>query len=267
MEHIARTVHGRIGASALVVETGESAAFHGGEHFPMESVCKLPIAMAVLNAVDRGALGLTETVRVLPADLVPPGMHSPLRDKNPSGAEISVRELIDFAIRQSDGTASDVLLRLAGGPDRVTAYVRGLGVSAMSIEETEGADGRSNQAGYRNWLTPDGAVELLKALQEGRAISPASRALLLDMMATSATSTKRIQGLLPPGTVVAHKTGTSGTFHGLTRGTNDIGLVTLPDGRHLAIAVFVADSRSDEATREAVIAKIAKAAWDRWANR
>ena len=180
---------------------------------------------------------------------------------------MSVRELLDFAIRQSDGTASDVLLRLGGGADRVTAYARGLGASALSIAETEGAIGRSDQAGYRNWLTPEAGVQLLKALQEAQGVSPEGRALLLGMMATSATSTKRIQGMLPPGTVVAHKTGTSGTFHGLTRGTNDIGLVTLPDGRHLAIALFVADSRSDEATREGVIAKIAKAAWDRWASR
>jgi beta-lactamase class A len=62
--------------------------------------------------------------------------------------------------------------------------------------------------------------------------------------------------------VVAHKTGTSGTSAGLTRATNDIGLVTLPNGRHMAIAVFVSDSPADTDTREAVIARIARAAWD-----
>ena len=61
---------------------------------------------------------------------------------------------------------------------------------------------------------------------------------------------------------MAHKTGTAGTRDGLTRATNDVGLVTLPDGRHLAIAVFVSDSRADEATREGVIAKVSRAVWD-----
>ena len=68
---------------------------------------------------------------------------------------------------------------------------------------------------------------------------------------------------MPAGTAVAHKTGTSGTEKGITAATNDIGIITLPDGRHLAIAVFVSDSPEDEATREGVIAKIAKAIWEK----
>ena len=72
----------------------------------------------------------------------------------------------------------------------------------------------------------------------------------------------RIKGLLPPGTVVAHKPGTDATHQGLTRATNDIGLVTLPNGQHLAVAIFLKDSKAPEAQREGVIAKIARAAWD-----
>ena len=61
---------------------------------------------------------------------------------------------------------------------------------------------------------------------------------------------------------VAHKTGTSRTVDGVTAATNDVGLVTLPNGRHLAISVFVPDSGANDAVREEVIAKVAKAAWD-----
>jgi beta-lactamase class A len=81
-------------------------------------------------------------------------------------------------------------------------------------------------------------------------------------MKDSPTGPHRIKGELPSGTVVMHKTGTSGSAEGLTNATNDIGLITLPDGRRLAIAVFVSDSSADEATRDAVIARIAKAAYD-----
>jgi hypothetical protein len=73
----------------------------------------------------------------------------------------------------------------------------------------------------------------------------------------------QIRDQLPAGTVVAHKTGTGGTRNGITSATNDIGIITLPDGRHLAMAAFVSDSTADDATREAVIARLAKAAWDR----
>jgi len=263
-ELIAQEARGRAGAAAELIETGQSAAFQGGDRFPMESVAKLPIAMMILSEVDRGNLTMDEKIRVLPADLVPPGMHSPLRDQHPHGSEASIRALLEHTIQQSDGTASDVLLRLTGGPKRVTAYIRTLGVEGMAIEVSEGAIGRNDQAGYRNWTTPESAVALLRALEAGRGLSPESRALLLRLMSTSSTSVNRIQGLLPQGAPVAHKTGSSGTAHGVTRGTNDIGIVTLPDGRHLAIAVFVADSRAGEAVREGVIAKIARAAWEHW---
>ena len=83
-------------------------------------------------------------------------------------------------------------------------------------------------------------------------------------MTETPTGPKRLKGLLPTTTVVAHKTGTSGSSNGITAATNDIGLVTLPDGRHLAIAVFVSDSPADLATRERVIAEIAKAVWDQY---
>jgi len=81
-------------------------------------------------------------------------------------------------------------------------------------------------------------------------------------MTETPTGLRRIKGSLPAGTIVAHKTGTSGTVNGLTAATNDVGLVTLPDGKHLAISVFVSDSTADEATREETIAKITRTIWD-----
>ena len=83
-------------------------------------------------------------------------------------------------------------------------------------------------------------------------------------MTDSTPGAKRLKNLLPAGTAVAHKTGTSGTQNGITAATNDIGIITLPNGKHIAIAIFVSDSPADEKTREAVIAKIAKAVWNRW---
>jgi beta-lactamase class A len=107
-------------------------------------------------------------------------------------------------------------------------------------------------------------VTLLRALDAGRAISPAARDLLLKDLADSVPGANRIKGQLPPGTPVAHKTGTDATRNGLTRATNDIGIVTLPDGRRLAMAVFVKDSTADEATRDRAIAGAARAAYDAW---
>ena len=104
----------------------------------------------------------------------------------------------------------------------------------------------------------------IEALQNGRGVSPAGRALLLQDLASSTPGPERIKGVLPPGTSIAHKTGTDATRGGKTAATNDIGIVTLPDGRHLAIAVFVKDSTAGLVPRGATIARIAKAAWDHW---
>ena len=175
-----------------------------------------------------------------------------------------LREVLRYAVSESDGTASDVLLRLEGGGPRVTAYLEGLGVRGVRVVTTETEMTRGQQVQYRNWAQPEQAVALLRAFHEGRGLSPASRALLREWMTVTLTGPKRLKGLLPEGTDVAHKTGTSGTVRGLTAATNDIGIVTLPDGRHLAIAVFVSDSRASVEVREGVIAKIACAAWD-WA--
>ena len=267
VEQISRQAEGRTGAAVLVIETGESMAFHGDERFPMQSVYKMPIGMAVLREVDGGHLSLEQKVRVETSDLVPAKAHSPIRDKYPKGGvELSVRELLRYMMVESDGTASDILLRLAGGPQRVTRYLRELGLRGIVVATSESEMTRNDFVQYRNWATPKAMLELLRAFQEGRGLSAGSHALLMQFMTESTTGPHRLKGLLPAGTIVAHKTGTSNTVNGLTRATNDAGIITLPDGKHLVVVVFVSDSRADEATREGVIAKIAQAAWD-WSRK
>lgn len=266
IEQIARDARGRVGVAALVLETGESAAVQGDKRFPMQSVYKLPIGMAVLDQVDHGRLNLEQRIRVRKSDFVSAGQRSPIRDQHPGGVELSLDELLRFNISESDGTACDVLLRVIGGAPVVDRYLRGLGIQAIRVATTEQAMGRNAMVQYRNWATPAAMVALLRALHEGRGLSAPSRTRLLHWMTDTPTSSRRIKGQLPAGTLVAHKTGTSGTSAGLTRATNDVGLITLSNGKHLAIAVFVSDSRADEATREGVIARIAQAAWEFWSR-
>lgn len=254
---------GRVGVAAAVLETGETVSLNPHDHFPMQSVYKLPIGMAVMKQVDAGKIKLDQKVKVTKDDFIGRAAHSPIRDKYPKGVELSVSELMGWMLKESDGTASDVLMALAGGPDAIQAYLTELGIKDMIVLDTEKAFSQDSSLQFRNWTTPEAAVALLRALHERRGLSEASQALLLKLMAESSPGAKRLKGLLPAGTVVAHKTGTSGTEKGVTAATNDIGIITLPNGKHLAIAVFVADSPADQATREGVIAKIARAVWDK----
>jgi beta-lactamase class A len=266
IEQISQAAQGRVGVTATVLETGESVTLNGDQRFPMQSVYKFPIGMAVLAQVDQGKLSLDQQVRVEARDFVSDLQHSPIRDENPQGVELSLAELLEYMVVESDGTACDVLLELVDGPEEVTQYLRDLGVNGIVVANTEKEIGQDKAVQYRNYASPDASVVLLRALQEGQGLSESSQALLLRLMTETPTGLQRIKGLLPDGAVVAHKTGTSRTVDGVTAATNDVGLVTLPNERHLAIAVFVSDSTADDAVREEVIAKVARAAWDEWSK-
>ena len=258
---------GRVGAAVALLGTGEVVVLGADERYPMQSVFKLPLAMTVLDAVDRGALRLDQPVHVAPSDFVSDRQHSPIRDRNPDGVTLPLADLLEAAASGSDGTAADMLLGLVGGPGAVTTFVRGLGVDGLTVAVTEKDMGRDPQAQFQNWATPEGAVAVLSALDAGHGLSAESQAHLLRLLTETGTGPGRIKGRLPEGTPVAHKTGSSRTVDGITAATNDIGIVTLPDGGRVAVAVFVSDSPADDATRERVIADVARAAYDFWATR
>jgi beta-lactamase class A len=257
---LAASIPGRVGAAAMIIETGDVLMLHGDERFPMQSVYKVPVAMAVLRQIDAEKVRLSQAVHIRRTDLVTK-VHSPIRDQNPNGTDLTVRELLRAAIVESDGTASDMLLQLAPLAE-VTKILRRLGIDGMTVAATERAMAANEMVQYRNWSTPRAAVQLFRSLQGGLGVSAPSRTLLLGWLTETTIGANRIKARLPAGTVVAHKTGLDNTRNGLTRATNDVGIATLPNGRHLVIAVFIKDSRATEPQREAVIAGIARAAWD-----
>lgn len=281
---IADEAKGKVGVAAVLLETGDAAMLNADTRFPMQSVYKLPISMAVMEQASRGELDLEEKVGVTAEDMVRQGMRSPLRDAGPNGGEFTIRELIRLSMVESDGTASDVLMRVAGGAGEIRSFLTQIGIRDLQVVNSEKEIGRDWETQYRNWATPIAATELLRWLHlsagksdaftretpaaeetpEGVTLTGAD--LLIKFMADSNPGAKRLKGLLPKGTVAAHKTGTSGTRYGITAATNDVGIISLPNGNHMAIAVFVSVSPADEKIREAVIAKIAKAVWDKWAD-
>ncbi len=267
VETIAQSVGGHVGVQAQVLETNERFEFHAGEEFPMQSVYKLPIAIAILHEVDEGRLRTNQTVLVGPDDWVPPPLHSPLHDQHPEGfATVTVKELIRFAVSESDGTASDVLLRLAGGPERIVAILRAMnlwGIAVVSSEKEMAANGGLQ---YRNTTQPSAMVHLLQLLQQGSLLSYTSHTFLMQLMTDTPTGVHRIKGKLPANTQVAHKTGTAQTRSNLTPATNDVGIVRLPEGRHLLIAIFIKDSTASESAREGAIADLARIFWDEWSH-
>jgi beta-lactamase class A len=258
---IARDARGKVSVSCLLPKSSLNCDLDPLSHPPMQSVFKLPLAIAILHQVDLGSLHLDQPVRFLPEDRIPHA-YSPLQDKYPeAGVDLPLRELLRLTVSLSDNVAADILLRTAHGPASAGDYIASLGVEGFHLRDGERTLHQDVTAQYRNWFEPAGAVQLLRQICDHSPLTPASTELLLSWMENS-VQTDRLQGDLPPGTRVAHKAGTSDVDHGIAHATNDIGLITLPDGRRLAIAVFITDSMADEATRKKVIARIARAAYD-----
>ncbi|HAP36284.1 MAG TPA: hypothetical protein DCQ28_10200 [Bacteroidetes bacterium] len=116
---------------------------------------------------------------------------------------------------------------------------------------------------YRNYSSPYAMAKLLAKFYRDSILFQKSREYLWNVMVKTTTGAKRLKGKLPEGTIVGHKTGSSGTNeNGLTAATNDVGIVILPNKMPIAIVVFVSDSNAKEIIREEIIADIAKAVWD-----
>lgn len=265
IEQHAEDISGNVGVHAMLLETGKTVSYNANQKFPMQSVYKFPIAMAVLHQVDEGELALDQVVHVQPSDYIPKQGYSPIREKFPSGVDLTVRELLKYAIL-SDGSASDVLLKTIGGIEVAQNYVQSLGIEDMAITLPEMIQVANDTIQYQNWSTPQAMTQLLKIFYTDEVLSEASQSLLLQDMIDSKTGTHRIKGLLPEGTIVAHKTGTAGTYNGMTRATNDVGIIELPNGKHVAISIFISDSYASPKERDLMIATISKSIFDYWNN-
>jgi beta-lactamase class A len=260
---IAADAHGKVSVACSLPNSTLNCDLEPHAHPPMQSVFKFPLAITALHFVEQGTLSLDQQVRFLPSDRILPHTHSPLQEKYPNAnADVPLRELLQLSISESDNVATDIVLRLVGGPSVVTSYINSIGVTGFHLEDGEAGLARDLSAQYRNWFEPAAAVQLLRRMSDNSPLTPEHTQILFDWMKNTSSGSGRIKGDLPAGTIVIHKTGSSGTRNGVTFATNDIGLITLPDGRRLAIAVFVTDSSADEAARDAVIARIAKAACD-----
>lgn len=250
-----------VGAAVWGPDDLDPLLFNPFEKFPMQSVFKLHLAMLVLHQVDEGKLDLNQLVTVKRAEVLQ-NTWSPLM-KQYQGNEFSVpvQQLLQYSVSHSDNVACDLLFELVGGPAALHSYVQSIGIKETEVVANEAQMHADDQVQYKNWTSMKGAVQILQKFEQKKLLSKSSHALLWRWMVETTTGPKRLKGLLPSDTVVAHKTGYSGIRAGKTAATNDIGVIVLPDGRPLLVAVFVKDSSESTETNEAIIARIAQAAY------
>lgn len=259
---------GKVGVAVKFLDSGDTLTVNNDYKYPMQSVYKFPLAFAVLNMIDKGEYSLKHEIRLTKGELLP-DTWSPLRDKYPEGnVDIPLSEILTYTVSLSDNNGCDILFRLLGGPGNVEEYIHGLGIKDIAIISTEQEMHADYELQYKNWCKPMAMLSLFELLNNGKHLSKESNNFLYKILAETSTGPDRIKGLLPEGTVVAHKTGSSGyNDKGIASATNDAGIVELPGGRKFAIAVFVSDFKGDEKTCESIIAKISRAAWDYYISR
>jgi beta-lactamase class A len=258
---IAKPLKGILGVSIKDIETGDTLSYNGKAPLVLQSVMKFPIALTVLHWVDTGKLSLSQVIHIKKGDLKK-DTHSPLRDKYPKGTDMALSEVLSYMVSQSDNNACDILLALLGGPKTVQSYMLQLGIRGIAIRTSEADMAMAWELQFVNWCKPVEMTALLNMFYKDKVLTKATTDTLYSMMVNTTTDPQRLKGLLPAGTVVAHKTGSSGTSQGITPATNDVGIITLPNGNHVIVSVFVCNSANDEATRDGAIAKVAKAVYD-----
>lgn len=264
LQSVVKPYKAEVGIAVKHLEKDQTVLVNATAHYPMQSVYKFPLALAVLAQVDKGIFSLEHKMHIAKEDLHP-NTWSPMRDKYPEGnVNITLAEILSFTVSQSDNNGCDILFRLMGGTKKVNAFIHSQGVSKINIAATEEEMAKAWPVQFTNWCESAAMLQLLEILHGGKLLSKASNDFLLKVMTETTTGTNRIKGLLPEGTIVAHKTGSSGTNDkGITAATNDVGVVTLPNGQHVAIVVFVSNaSHIDEKGRDSIIAEISKAVWD-----
>lgn len=283
---------GRLGIGLKELSTGQTWFLNGDTPFPMQSVFKLPLAVAVLQAAEANRLRLDDVITVSRRDFRPG--YNALKDKIPGDtAPFTIRQLLGFSTGNSDNTSADLLMQKIGGPNAVNAMLRRAGVTGIRVDRYENELAPEHvglPAGNPDWAdpnkfvaaknaqplerqttaletylrdprdtaTPIAMIEFLQKFWGGKLLIPSHTALLKEILWNSPTGAKRVKAGLPPGSRFAHKTGTGASLVNRASAVNDVGIVTLPDGREYLLAIFLSGTPLPEEAREQLHAEVTR---------
>jgi len=265
IEQILRDKKAIFGISISGENGNDTLSINGNMHCPTQSAYKMHIGLAMLDKIDRGAFSLDQKINISKAKLPVNAFWNPLGTDFPNGGDLTVAQLIQYCISHSDNTACDTLIGMVGSPSEVEAYFKKNNIQDLQFAYNERTMQSKWENMFQNWITPNAAVQTLRLFYENKngLLSNSSYSFFWQTMKETSTGVKRLKGLLPEGTVVAHKTGSSGTNDvGLTAATNDWGVVFLPNGHYFIISVLVTNSYESDETNERIIAEICKVAYD-----
>lgn len=250
---------------AVLTDRNKILLHNNKMNYPLLSVFKFHVALAVLDKMNKQGTPLDHIVHVKASQLQP-NTYSPLRQKYPNqDLDISLGELLRHNISLSDNNACDILIEYAGGIGHIHQYINKLGVCDFNLSETEDSMHRNPSKTYLNWSTPAEMVRLLEIADKKELFDPIYKDFLWNTMIATSTGSNKLKGLLPSNAIVGHKTGSSDrNSEGVKIADNDAGVVIMPDGKKYYIAVFVMNSRETDDENAAIIARISRMVYDEY---
>jgi beta-lactamase class A len=286
---LAQDSRGRLGVCVQTAK--ESTCVHADDRFPLQSVMKLVVAFAALDAVDAGKWRLDDDVLVRKQDL---SLYvQPIAKLvGPGGYRTTIGDLVRRAVIDSDSAATDILIAGLGGTGAVADTMKARRITGIRVDRDErhlqteiagltwrpefvdadlldreikllpqsrrDAAFAAYQKDPRDTATPAGMAAFLIRLVNGALLSDGSTAFLLQAMKDCATFPDRLKAGVPSSWEISHKTGTSGTWKGITAATNDVGILKAPDGTIVVISASLADSPASSKERAAVLAAVSR---------
>ena len=283
IERIADATGGIVGVSATQLATGRHLGYREDQLFPTASVVKLPLIVTLYEDALAGRIDLSE--RVVYRDetkVAGSGVLQYLDD----GLDPTLRDLAVLMMSVSDNTATDLLFDRVG-KSRIEATMDRLGLASIRVpfdiremlmelvdmdhskpggydelrrllRLSSGSGGRSMIPEQADRTTPADMCRLLERLESRAILDDDSCTAIIELMKRIQSST-RIPGLLPKGTVVAHKTGS------YRRLRNDVGIVYAPNGPYV-VALFARELARDNIEDDAALAKISLAIYEEFAG-
>lgn len=254
---------GEVGV-AVIVNSTDTVTVNNECIYPMMSVFNLHHALAVCNRFDHERISI-DTLLTIRRDELDPTTWSPMmKEHSESQIILPVKDLLRYTLIMSDNNASNVMFERLVGTEETDSFIATIiPRQSFRIAYTEAEMAENHAKAYSNCTSPLGAAILMDRLFTETLVSREKQGFIMKSLGECAIGKDRIAAPLlgKEGVTIAHKTGSGYTDNGILAAHNDVAYITLPNGMHYTLAVFVKDFKGNEAQASQVAAHISAAVY------
>ncbi len=258
---------GKIGV-AVIVDGGDTLTVNNSDDYPLMSMFKLHQAIAVSRVLDVRGIGFDTVFRVDRRSLDPDTWSPMLKEHDEDEIVVSVRELLDYILVDSDNNASNIFFDRVASVASTDSIVRNIVPDGrFRLLYTESEMKAEHGLAYANVSSPLAYAVMVSRLFTDSVVSASKQEFIKDAMRRCSTGESRIAAGLGAGAVFAHRTG-SGYINdrGEVVAVNDGGYVLIPGGGAYTIVVMVKDFAGPQADADKLIAEVSRRVYGRLAN-